>query len=231
MIKYESNGSSIRKCRRGFARWYISTIFVFTLPRLRDSNVHRSNNDVTLKKQKADDILQKKKTDADSADDLVLLANTPAQAESHLHSLEQAATGLGLYVNTNKTEQTCFKQKKGTISTPSDEPLKLVDQFTYLGSNISSTESDVSIRLAKVWSSVDRSLIIWKSDLFDNIKRDCFQALAVSLLLYGCTIWMQTIRRGKAWSHWHKNTMCYLEQILEATFHKIAAICNLSPIS
>ena len=32
-------------------------------------------------------------TDADSSDDLALLANTPAQAESLLHILVQAASG------------------------------------------------------------------------------------------------------------------------------------------
>ena len=35
----------------------------------------------------------------------------------------------------------------------SGKPLKLVDQFTYLRSNISSTESDMKIRLAKVWNA------------------------------------------------------------------------------
>ena len=43
-------------------------------------------------------------TNTDYADDLVLLANTPAQAESLLHSLEQTASGIGLYVNSDKTE-------------------------------------------------------------------------------------------------------------------------------
>ena len=41
--------------------------------------------------------------DADYADDLVLLVNTSVQAESLLHSLEQAG-GIGLYVKANKTE-------------------------------------------------------------------------------------------------------------------------------
>ena len=35
-------------------------------------------------------------TNADYTDDLALLTNTPAQAESLLHSLEQAARGIGL---------------------------------------------------------------------------------------------------------------------------------------
>ena len=51
-------------------------------------------------------------TDADYADDLLLLANTPSQAKSLLHSLEQAARGIGLYVNLDKTEFMCFIKKK-----------------------------------------------------------------------------------------------------------------------
>ena len=42
-------------------------------------------------------------TDADNVDNLVLLANTPAQAKSLLHNLEQAAGGIGFYLNAHKT--------------------------------------------------------------------------------------------------------------------------------
>ena len=116
----------------------------------------------------------------------MLLANTPAQDESLLQSLEQTAGGIGLYVNAKKTEYTCFKQE-GTISTLSDELLKLVDKFTYLGSSVSSTESDVNICLANAWTAINRLSIISKSDLSDEIKQDFFQTVAVSTLLYGCT--------------------------------------------
>ena len=39
-------------------------------------------------------------TDADYADNIALLANT---SESLLHSMEQAAGGIGLHVNADKT--------------------------------------------------------------------------------------------------------------------------------
>ena len=39
----------------------------------------------------------------DYADDIALLANTPARTESLLHSLEWAAGGIGLHVNADKT--------------------------------------------------------------------------------------------------------------------------------
>ena len=47
-------------------------------------------------------------TDMDYAKDIALLANTPAQTETLLHSLEQAAASIGLHVNAHKTEYMCF---------------------------------------------------------------------------------------------------------------------------
>ena len=65
-------------------------------------------------------------TDADYADDIALLANIPAQAETLLHSLEQAAAGIGFHVNIDKMEYICFNQR-GNISTLNSSSLKLVD--------------------------------------------------------------------------------------------------------
>ena len=70
-------------------------------------------------------------------DNLVLLANTPAQAEKLL----QKAGGIGLYVNTNKIEFMYFKQE-GTIS----------------------IEINVNIWLTKALNSIDRFMVhmeIW----------------------------------------------------------------------
>ena len=47
-------------------------------------------------------------TDADYADDIALLANTPNQAETLLHSLERTAAGIGLHVNALKSEYMCY---------------------------------------------------------------------------------------------------------------------------
>ena len=66
-------------------------------------------------------------TDADYADDIAILAITPDQVETLLHSLEQAAAGIGLYVNAHKTEYMCYNQT-GDISTLDGTPLKLVDK-------------------------------------------------------------------------------------------------------
>ena len=64
-------------------------------------------------------------TDADYADDLALLANTPNQAETHQHSLERDAAGIGLHVNAHKTEYMCYNQT-GNITTLDGASLKQI---------------------------------------------------------------------------------------------------------
>ena len=125
------------------------------------------------------------------ADYIAILANTPNQAETLLHSLEQAATGIGLHVNAHKTEYMCFNQT-GNISTLVGTSLKLIDKFTYLGSSVSSTEKDIDTQLMKAWTAINKLSITWKSDLTDKMKRSFFQIVVVSILLYGCTTWALT---------------------------------------
>ena len=132
-------------------------------------------------------------TDADYADDIAILANTPDQAETLLHSMEQAAAGIGLYVNVHKTEYICYNQT-GDISTLDGTPLKLVDRFTFLGSSVASTEKNIHTRLTKAWTAINRLSIIWKLDLTDQMKRCFFQAGVTSILLCGCTTWTLTKR-------------------------------------
>ena len=91
--------------------------------------------------------------DADYANDIVLLANTPAQAKTLLHCLEQAAAGIGIHVNKDKTDYMCFNQI-GDISTLKSGALKLVDKFIYQGSSVSSTEKD-NMRRAKAWTAIN----------------------------------------------------------------------------
>ena len=71
---------------------------------LRTSIDKIRENGFELTKRRSKRYPAKTITDADYADDLALLANTPNQAETLLHSLERAAAGIGLHVNANKTE-------------------------------------------------------------------------------------------------------------------------------
>ena len=66
---------------------------------------------------------------ANYSDDIAFLANTLAQDETLLPSLEWAAASIGLYVNADKTKCMCFNQR-GDISILNGSSLKLVDKFT-----------------------------------------------------------------------------------------------------
>ena len=61
-----------------------------------------------------------------------------------------------------------------------------MDQFAYLGSNISSTKCDVTIHITKAWN------VIYK-----KIKRDFFHALVMSIILHGCALSIEKIRIEK----------------------------------
>ena len=163
---------------------------------LRTSIDKIRENGFELTKKRSRRYSAKTITDADYADDIALLANTPNQAETLLHSLERSAAGIGLHVNALKTEYMCYNQTDD-ISTLDGTSLKLVDKFTYLGSSVSSTKKDIDTRLTKAWTAIDRLSIIWKSDLTDKMKRSFFQAAVVSILLYGCTTWTLTKRLKK----------------------------------
>ena len=124
--------------------------------------------------------------DADYADDIALLINTPTQAESLLHSLERAAGGIGPHVNADKYEFVCFNQRN--ISTLNDRSLKLVDKFTFHRSSVPSLENDINTRLTKARTATDRLSVIWNSDLSDKIKPSFSNSVRVNTV-----VWMQHI--------------------------------------
>ena len=125
-----------------------------------------------------------------------LQANTPTPVKTLLHSLERAAAGIGFHFNAPKTEYMCVNQR-GDISTLNGCSLKLVDKLTYLGSSVSSTETDINSRLAKAWTAIDSLSVIWKLHLTDKMKPILIRAAVVSILLYGCTTWTLSKRMEK----------------------------------
>ena len=52
--------------------------------------------------------------------------------------------------------------QRGDISTLNGSSLKLVDKYTYLGSSVSSAETDSNTRLAKACAVINRLSVIWK---------------------------------------------------------------------
>ena len=159
---------------------YMFVICLDYVPRMSTDRIKESI--FALKKTRSRRYPSETMKNVNYVDDLAFLANILDRAKSRRHSLVQSAEGIGLYLNPDKTEFLCFKQEIA-ISTLSSKPFNLVDQFIYLGGNISSTVSDVNMRRVKEGAAIDRVLIIWKSDLSDKIKQDFFQVVAVFVLL------------------------------------------------
>ena len=201
---------------------------------LRTSIDKIRENGFKLTKRRSKRYPAKTITDADYTDDLAILANTPNQAETLLHSLERAAAGIGLHVNANKTEYMCYNQT-GNIATLDGASLKLVDKFTYLGSSVSSTEKDIDTRLTKAWTAIDRLSIIWKSDLTDKMKRSFFQAAtAIWMHHVDTAIWMHHMDAYEAAGEeagrkLHKNVESSIKQVLATTPHETPTIRTLAP--
>ena len=93
---------------------------------LKRLKIYRKKTVLSWQSKKNRRFLELTITDADYADDIAFLANSPTQAGSQLHSLQGAVGGIEHDVNTDKTEYICFNQI-GDISTPKDGRLKLVD--------------------------------------------------------------------------------------------------------
>ena len=97
---------------------------------LRSSIDKIRENGFELKKKRSRRYPAKTITDADYADDIAILANTPNQAETLLHSLERATAGIGLHVNAHKTEYMYYNQT-GDISTLDGTSRKLKKTSTH----------------------------------------------------------------------------------------------------
>ena len=158
---------------------------------LRTSTDKIKENGCELTKKRSRRYPTKTVTDANYADDITILTNSPTQAETLLHSLERAAACINLHVKAHKTEYMRFNQT-GDISTLNGSSLKLVDKFTYLGSSVSSTEADFHTQITKAWTAINRSR--------DELIKDVL-------------LWTPSHGRAKAW----RPARTYMQQLCEDT--------------
>ena len=116
----------------------------------------------TLSKRRSRRYPSVKITDADYADDLAIISDYLTDGTVLLHKLEETASEIGLYVNAKKTEFICLNQQhSGSIKSLNNNNIFAVEEFTYLGSNISSTIRDVQTRIGKAWGALNNLDVIW----------------------------------------------------------------------
>ena len=129
-----------------------SHVFIVSLDFILKTLLDQIKGNVfTIKKLKTKNCPSEIIKDAVYPDDLALLNNSPSKAKSRLHSLEHESRRYCIFLE--------------PISTLSGRPLNLADNFTYLGRNISSAESDVKIRQRR-----GLLLVSYRSYLISPIK-------------------------------------------------------------
>ena len=80
-------------------------------------------------------------------------------------------------------------------------------KFTLLGGCISSTESDVNVHQAKVWTAICRLVIIWKCDLSCKKKQNFLPSSTIRMRHMDAD---KTYRdKAKKCSEMHKNATSY----------------------
>ena len=110
-----------------------------------------------------------------------------------LQSLEQASNEVGLYLNETKTEclNRCLSHADLLLvkTLNSGSTLKMVEDYFYLGSFISSSGKNFNARKGMAWSACNNMHKIWTSQLTKHIKLEIFRATVESILLYGSETW------------------------------------------
>ena len=169
--------------------------FLFTIAldyALRIATKNEEAVGFTLEKARSRRYPSKILCDTDFADDIALLSNTLEQAQLFLLMTEQAVAQVGLQANVTKTEYMMYNQPEGDLMTLNSGKLKMVNDFQYLGSRIASTEKDITMRIGKAWSALQKLNVIWKSRLKRQLKINLFRATVETVLTYDATTWTLT---------------------------------------
>ena len=146
------------------------------------------------------------------ADDCALAAHSESELQCLATCFSTAAKAFGLTVSIQisvvmhqPAPATCGTEPSISID---DATLKNVENFTYLGSCLSSDASldkEIAIRLSKASNSSGRmcSRVCNERDLKEETKIAVYSAVVLSSLLYGCESWTCYRRHHKKLDQFH----------------------------
>ena len=131
------------------------------------------------------------------ADDCAIVANSQRALQRALDVFHSVYSSLGLQVNTQKTEiiaQLVNQPPEPIHFHINQEPIKIVQQFTYLGSILSHTCSidlEVQSRINRASAAFGRlrARVFSNKNLKVSTKSSVYHAVCVTTLLYGAETW------------------------------------------
>ncbi|KAM9364755.1 uncharacterized protein KZ484_010926 [Pholidichthys leucotaenia] len=142
------------------------------------------------------------------ADDAALIAHTENALQRLITSFVEACSEFGLTISLKKTN--IMGQDVSIIPavTVGDHTLEVVENFTYLGSTISSNlslDAELNTRIGKAATTMARlAKRVWDNNLLTlNTKIKGYQACVLSTLLYGSEAWTLYSRQEQRLNVFH----------------------------
>lgn len=133
------------------------------------------------------------------ADDLVLLSTSPQELEYNINKVNEFCRDWGLTINVDKSKVMLFSKsgripKAPQIFTVKDTLLEYVNQYKYLGVNISSN-GNFSVAEKALSLKASRALFSIKQSVFNNVIKPSvifriFDSLVKPIALYNSEIWL-----------------------------------------
>ena len=157
------------------------------------------------------------------ADDCAIVAHDHQAMQRALDTFHLVYSSLGLKVNTKKTEimaQLITPPLEPLYFHINQEPIKIVEQFTYLGSILStsaSIDSEIQSRINHASAAFGRlrTRVFCNNNLKTSTKAAVYHAICISILLYGAESWTPYRRHIKLLESFH---MRCLKRILGITW-------------
>ena len=152
------------------------------------------------------------------ADDCALIAHTEFDLQVIVNRFAEACRLFGLTISLSKTE-VLFQPAPGTVRPPptptiriESTQLKVVDQFKYLGSIISSDGSldkEIAARIGKASQSLGclRSRVLNNKNIKLATKIKVYKAVVLTSLLYGCETWTLYRKHLKQLERFHMRAL------------------------
>ena len=152
------------------------------------------------------------------ADDAALTAHTEEELQRLITRFSEACSEFGLTISLNKTNIMGQDVSDTPHITIGDHALEVVDNFTYLGSCISSNlslDSELNVRIGKASTAMARlAARVWDNSLL-TINTKVYQACVLSTLLYGSETWTLYSRQERRLNAFH---MRCLRRLLTITW-------------
>lgn len=128
------------------------------------------------------------------ADDACLVAHTEAALQRLIDRFAAACAEFGLTISLKKTQVMGQDVSSAPSISIGDHTLEVVDNFTYLGSTISSNlslDNELNTRIGKATAVMARlAKRVWDNIMLTiNTKMRVYQACVLSTLLYGSESW------------------------------------------